>query len=89
VKRKFELNNRAGVGMMENFNFLVGEAEGYENLPFIEKDCQNFIDKARYLRLGKGGDGVLHDYFTRMQEMNDGFYAVMDLDDESRLRNVF
>ena len=24
-----------------------------------------------------------------MQEMNDGFYAVMDLDDESRLRNVF
>jgi hypothetical protein len=24
-----------------------------------------------------------------MQAMNNGFYAVMDLDDESRLRNVF
>ncbi|XP_059436803.1 protein FAR1-RELATED SEQUENCE 4-like [Corylus avellana] len=36
-----------------------------------------------------GGAGVLYDYFTRMREMNDGFYAVMDLDDDSRLRNVF
>jgi hypothetical protein len=49
----------------------------------------NFINKARNLRLGKGGAGVLRDYFTKMREMNDGFYAVMDLDDESRLRNVF
>jgi hypothetical protein len=89
VKRKHELNDIDGIGVSKNFNSLVVEGEGYENLPFIESDYHNFINKARHLQLGKGGAGVLHDYFTRMREMNDGFYAMMDLDDDSRLRNVF
>ncbi|XP_059439636.1 protein FAR1-RELATED SEQUENCE 6-like [Corylus avellana] len=89
VKRRLELNDIAGIGVSKNFNSLVVEGGGYENLSFMERDCRNFINKARHLRLGKGGAGVLYDYFTRMREMNDGFYAVMDLDDDSRLRNVF
>jgi transposase-like protein len=31
----------------------------------------------------------LSDYFDRMQKQNDGFYYMMDMDDEGRLRNVF
>jgi hypothetical protein len=89
VKRRLELNDISGIGVSKNFNFLVVEGGGYENLSFIERDCRNFINKARRLRLGKGGAGVLCDYFTRMREMNDSFYAVMDLDDDFRLRNVF
>ncbi|XP_059456885.1 protein FAR-RED IMPAIRED RESPONSE 1-like isoform X1 [Corylus avellana] len=88
-KRKLEQNDSAEEGMRRNPNSLVAKVEGYENLPFVEKDCRNFIDKVRHLRLCKGGAGVLHDYFSRIREMNDGFYTVMDLDDESRLRNVF
>ncbi|GLT62426.1 hypothetical protein SLA2020_350650 [Shorea laevis] len=89
ARRRLEINDMSGVGLSKNFNTLVVEAGGYENLPFIERDCRNFIAKARHLRLGKGGAGVLHDYFNRMREMNDGFYSVMDLDEDSRLRNVF
>jgi hypothetical protein len=89
AKRRLELNNISGISVNKNFNSLVVEGGGYENISFIERDCQNFINKARRLQLGNGGVGVLYDYFTRMQEMNDSFYAVMDLDDNSRLKNVF
>ncbi|XP_040987619.1 protein FAR1-RELATED SEQUENCE 5-like [Juglans microcarpa x Juglans regia] len=44
---------------------------------------------ARHLRLGAGGAGALQDYFCRMQYKNPGFFALMDLDDEGRLKNVF
>jgi hypothetical protein len=62
---------------------------GLENVPFGKKDCQNFITKARELWIGKGGGQALCDYFRGMQDINDGFYYVMDMDDDARLRNVF
>ena len=52
---------------------------GLENVPFGEKDCQNFIAKARELQLGKRGGQALCDYFRRMQDMNN----------DARLQNVF
>jgi hypothetical protein len=75
--------------MRKKFNSIVVEPEWYWNLPFIKEDDHSFSDNARHLRLGKGDIKVFWDYFTRMREMNEGFYAVMDLDDESRLRNLF
>ncbi|KAF5480160.1 hypothetical protein F2P56_000926 [Juglans regia] len=79
----------AGIRMNKSFGSLVVGAGGFENLPFLEKDCRNYIDKARHLRIGKGGAGALQEYFCRMQYKNPGFFALMDLDDEGRLRNVF
>ncbi|XP_042983189.1 protein FAR-RED IMPAIRED RESPONSE 1-like [Carya illinoinensis] len=75
--------------MAKSFNALAVEAGGFEKLPFIEKDARNYIDKARHLRLGKGGADALRSYFERMQYKNDGFYSLMDLDDDGRLQNVF
>ncbi|KAF5472737.1 hypothetical protein F2P56_009430, partial [Juglans regia] len=89
VKRVLDINDMAGIRMNKSFGSLVVGAGGFENLPFLEKDCRNYIDKARHLRLGKGGAGALQEYFCRMQYKNPGFFALMDLDDEGRLRNVF
>ncbi|KAF5468439.1 hypothetical protein F2P56_012589 [Juglans regia] len=88
-QRMLDLNDRAGIRMNKNFQALVTDAGGFENLAFQEKDCRNFIDKARYLRMGKRGGEALNDYFKRMRKMNDDFVSVMDVDDESRIRNVF
>ncbi|KAF5445047.1 hypothetical protein F2P56_034130 [Juglans regia] len=88
-KRMLDLNDRAGIRMNKNFGALVVDAGGFENLEFQEKDCRNYIDKARHLRLGKGGGETLSNYFKRMRKMNDGFISVIDVDDELRLRNVF
>ncbi|KAF5451928.1 hypothetical protein F2P56_026982 [Juglans regia] len=87
VKRVLDTNDLAGIRMNKSFGSLVVGAGGFENLPFLEKDCRNYIDKARHLRLGAGGAGALQDYFLRMQFKNPGFFALMDLDDEGRLKN--
>lgn len=65
------------------------EMGGFENLPFLEKVCCNYIDKAQNLRLDKGGAQALHEYFANMQYKNDEFFALMDSYDEERLRNIF
>ncbi|KAF5475279.1 hypothetical protein F2P56_007102 [Juglans regia] len=88
-QRMLDLNDRAGIRMNKNFQALVTDAGGFENLAFQEKDCRNFINKARYLRMSKGGGEALNGYFKRMRKMNDDFVSVMDVDDEFRVRNVF
>jgi hypothetical protein len=55
AKRRLELNDRAGIRLCKNFNSLVVESGGFENLSFGERDCRNYINKARELNLGKGG----------------------------------
>ncbi|XP_041025494.1 protein FAR1-RELATED SEQUENCE 5-like [Juglans microcarpa x Juglans regia] len=89
VKRQLDINDKPGIGMAKSFNALVVEAGSFKKLPFIEKDARNYIDKARHLRLSKGGADVLCGYFEMVQYKNDGFYSLMDLDDEGRLKNVF
>ena len=89
VKRVLDTNDMAGVRMNKSFGSLVVGAGGFENLPFLEKDCRNYIAQARHLRLGAGGAGALREYFLRMQYKNPGFFALMDLDDDGRLKNVF
>ncbi|KAK9996612.1 hypothetical protein SO802_021298 [Lithocarpus litseifolius] len=85
------------VGMMLNLEAEVRayhtqyakQAGGFEKLPFGGKDCRNHVDKVRRLQLGVGGARALRDYFVRMQEKDDRFYYVIDVDDRSRLWNVF
>ncbi|XP_042950352.1 protein FAR1-RELATED SEQUENCE 5-like [Carya illinoinensis] len=89
VKRVLDINDQARIRMSKSFASLVQEAGGFENLPFNEKDCCNYIDRAHHLRLGKGGVGVLREYFTQMQYKNDRFFSLMDMDDDGRLRHVF
>ncbi|XP_042979976.1 protein FAR1-RELATED SEQUENCE 4-like [Carya illinoinensis] len=88
-QRILKLNDRAGIRMNKNYYSLVVDARGFENLEFQEKDCRNFIDKSRHLRLGKRGGEALRVYFQKMRQKNDGFVYDIDVDDEGRLRNVF
>ncbi|KAG6669101.1 hypothetical protein CIPAW_01G219800 [Carya illinoinensis] len=89
VRRVLDTNDQAGIRMNKSFQALVTEAGGFENVSFGEKDCRNYIDKARHLRLGKGGAQALLEYFIRMQYKNDDFFSIMDVDEDDRLRNVF
>ncbi|KAF5474494.1 hypothetical protein F2P56_006388 [Juglans regia] len=82
VKRVLDTNDQAGIRMNKSFASLVQGAGKYENLSFLEKDCCNYIDKARRIRVGKSGAGALHEYFARMQYKHDAFFALMDLDDD-------
>ncbi|XP_052193932.1 protein FAR1-RELATED SEQUENCE 5-like [Diospyros lotus] len=72
-----------------SYNSAVVEAGGYENLTFVENDCRNYIDKVRKLRLGEGDAASIQAYFSKMQALCPGFYFSVDLDEDSRLRNIF
>ncbi|XP_041001718.1 protein FAR1-RELATED SEQUENCE 5-like [Juglans microcarpa x Juglans regia] len=84
VKRVLDTNDLAGIRMNKSFGSLVVGGGRFENLPFLKKDCRNYIDKARHLRLGAGGAGALQEYFSRMQYKNPEFFSLMDLDDDRR-----
>ncbi|CAA3026686.1 Hypothetical predicted protein [Olea europaea subsp. europaea] len=89
VKHKLEVNDLAGIPLHKIFNSAVVEVGGYENLSCIKKDCRNYVEKVRRLRLGEGDAIAIQAYFAKMQTQCLGFYFSMDLNDESRLKNVF
>lgn len=68
---------------------MIVVANGYENVTFGEKECRNYINKVRRLRLGTRDTEAIQNYFVSMQKQNSQFYYVMDVDDKSRLQNVF
>ena len=57
-------------------------------MPFLEKDCRNFVDKVRQLQLSEGDATAMNNYFLKMHCDNSNFFYTMDLDDERRSRNV-
>ncbi|KAG7984020.1 hypothetical protein I3843_04G136000 [Carya illinoinensis] len=88
-KMDLALKKQLDVGDSAGINLVVMRTYRYENLTFGERDCRNYLVKARQLRLGEGGAKTLRKYFVRMQQKNDRFYYIMDLDNEGRLRNAF
>ncbi|KAL7220338.1 hypothetical protein ACSBR2_013257 [Camellia fascicularis] len=89
VKRRLELNDSAGIRMNKNFTSLVLEAGGHEKLSYLEKDCRNHMDKVHRLKLEKGDATAMYNYFVKMQADNSEFFYVLDLDEDSKLPNVF
>ncbi|XP_022859604.1 protein FAR1-RELATED SEQUENCE 5-like [Olea europaea var. sylvestris] len=87
--RKLEVNDLAGIPLHKSYNSAVVEAGGYENITFVEKDCRNYVEQVRRLRLGEGDAFAIQAYFSKMQARCSGFYFSMDLDEECRLKNVF
>ncbi|GJT49368.1 FAR-RED impaired response 1-like protein [Tanacetum coccineum] len=65
VKRQLEIHQRAGVIMNKSFNTFVVQSGGYEDLPFTEKDCRNYIDKVKRLKFGEGDAEAIQDVRCR------------------------
>lgn len=54
----------------------------------VEKDCRNYIEKVRWLRLDEGDVVAIQAYLLRIQTQCPSLYFSIDLDDETRLKNV-
>jgi hypothetical protein len=66
VKRRLQVMDKVGVRFSKKYKAFVVEACGYENLPFGEKDCRNYINKVRNELLGEGDGEALLNYLMRM-----------------------
>ncbi|KAL3749295.1 hypothetical protein ACJRO7_010408 [Eucalyptus globulus] len=65
---------KVGIGGTMAYKFLANEAEGSENLGFILRDCQNFLQSERS-NLIEGGDcQKLLNHFHCMQMQNPMFF---------------
>ncbi|XP_074361626.1 protein FAR1-RELATED SEQUENCE 8-like [Apium graveolens] len=60
------MNDIVGIRPNKSYRSIVVEAGGPENVPFLEKDFRNFLDKIRRLRLGEGDANAVNDYFHKI-----------------------
>uniref|UniRef100_A0ACD5UTP8 Uncharacterized protein n=1 Tax=Avena sativa TaxID=4498 RepID=A0ACD5UTP8_AVESA len=65
VKRRLQLNDRAGIRVNKNFNSFVVAVDGHEKLTFREKECRNYLEKTRRLKLGSGDVEIVREYFMK------------------------
>ncbi|KAL3724836.1 hypothetical protein ACJRO7_029926, partial [Eucalyptus globulus] len=80
---------KAGIGGTMAYKFLANEAGGSQNLGFILRDCQNFLQSERS-NLIEGGDCQnLLNHFHSMQIQNPMFFYAQQVDQEDRLTNLF
>ncbi|KAK9673543.1 hypothetical protein RND81_12G174400 [Saponaria officinalis] len=83
------LNDAAGISIANNYNSLVLEGGGHENLPFNRSDLRNAVNKERRRGRIMGDAAELEDYFHRMKSCSHGFFFRIQRDDEGKLLNVF
>lgn len=88
MKRQLEANDIAGIRTCKNVRLCEVQCGGPQNLGCLPKDCRNFVEQRRRLRLGEGDAEAVRQLFARLQLKDRNFYYSMDLDDDGRLCNV-
>ncbi|WOH10931.1 hypothetical protein DCAR_0830408 [Daucus carota subsp. sativus] len=59
------MNDRAEIRLNKSYRSIVVEAGGLENVPFLQKDCRNFLNKVHRLRLGEGDFFYVMDLYMK------------------------
>ncbi|KAL8493187.1 hypothetical protein ACS0TY_024412 [Phlomoides rotata] len=54
MKRQLEANDIASIRVCKNVRLIEVQYGGPQNLWYLPKDCRNFIEERRRLRLGEG-----------------------------------
>ncbi|KAH6760672.1 hypothetical protein C2S51_017621 [Perilla frutescens var. frutescens] len=87
-KRQLEAIDIAGIRPYKNIRLLEVQCGGPENLGALRKDCQNYIEEQRRMRIGDGDAEAVRNLFNRLKLRDGSFYHLMETDNEGRLRNV-
>ncbi|KAL8527520.1 hypothetical protein ACS0TY_005386 [Phlomoides rotata] len=74
--------------LMPAYRQLNVQSGGPQNLGCLPRDCWNFVDQRRRLRLGDGDAEAIRQLFCRLQLKDGNFFYSMDLDQDGGLRNV-
>ncbi|KAL8469446.1 hypothetical protein ACS0TY_032335 [Phlomoides rotata] len=88
MKRQLEANDIAGIRSCKNVKICEVQSGSPQNLGCLPRDCRNFIDQRRRLRLCDGDAEAIRQLFCRLQLKDGNFFYYMDLDQDGHLRNV-
>ncbi|XP_017428831.2 protein FAR-RED IMPAIRED RESPONSE 1-like [Vigna angularis] len=88
AKHTLEVNDDAGVRINKSFLSIVGQAGGFENMDFVERDARNYIGQHRR-SLCKDGDGQALLHFSSMKDLNNEFFYDIQLNEGNIICSVF
>ncbi|WVZ10998.1 hypothetical protein V8G54_015528 [Vigna mungo] len=89
AKHTLEINDDVGVRINKSFLSMVGEAGGYENMQFMERDARNFIGQHRRSVCKEGDGQTLLRHFSKMRDLNNDFFYDLEMDEGNRITSVF
>ncbi|XP_074300849.1 protein FAR1-RELATED SEQUENCE 8-like [Silene latifolia] len=88
-RRRALLNDAAGISIAKNFNNLVREACGHENLCINQRDIRNLINLERRRSRINGDAAALEERFIKLKDVDPEFYYAIEKDAKGKLLNVF
>ncbi|KAL7123552.1 hypothetical protein ACP275_01G112600 [Erythranthe tilingii] len=83
-----EANDIAGIKPCKSIRLAEVQSGGPMNLWCLPKDCRNFIEGRRKLRLGTGDAEAIRKLFWGLQKQDTDFICSLDIDDHGRLCNM-
>lgn len=86
--KKMVSNDVAGIRLSKNFNAMLVENEGHENLNYNRRDLRNAMNIHRRKSRIEGDAAALEKYFEKMSKMSKFKYNI-EKDDEGRLMKAF
>ncbi|KAJ1700714.1 hypothetical protein LUZ63_000493 [Rhynchospora breviuscula] len=89
VKKLLEINEHAGLSVIDNINAVIQMGGGEELCGYSERDARNYIGKVRRYNLRKGDADILMTYFREKQAVDPNFFYQCKFDDDNRLELVF
>lgn len=88
IRRQLETKNILVLCPCKSIRILEVHLGGPQELGCSGKDCRNYIEHGRKLRLGVGDAETIRKPFMMLQKNDKNFFHFMDIDDDSKLRNV-
>ena len=86
--RTLVANDLARLRPCKSMKVAMVQAGGLKNLGCSQRDMRNFIDKERRLKLGKRDAKAIRKFVIEMQQKDRDFFYLIDVTDDSHLRNV-
>ena len=74
VKKQLEIHEEKWIKMAQSFKSIVVETDGFENVPLLEIDAWNHVDKNEVIKAWRRGCCWIQNYFYKMQAKNDWFF---------------
>ncbi|XP_074302854.1 protein FAR1-RELATED SEQUENCE 6-like [Silene latifolia] len=88
-RRRALLNDAAGISIAKNFNTLVREAGGHENLRINQRDIRNLINLERRRSRINGDAAALEERFIKLKDVDPEFYYAIEKDAKGKLLMCF
>ncbi|RVW17997.1 Protein FAR1-related sequence 5 [Vitis vinifera] len=88
-KAQVDVLRKVGVKTTQIMDYMVKQSGGHEHVGFTQKDIYNHVDAMRRSEIKDGDAEAALAYLCGKAEMDSSFFYKFNIDEESRLANLF